>query len=92
MKTAELNFEPHSSCADGQMAAVFFDNGYGASVITGSVFYTSESAPYELAVLKGSEVESNIAYDTPLTGDVMGYLTEKDVDQALSDIENLPKA
>lgn len=51
MKVSELEFNPHSAGLGGTAAQVTFDNGYGASVITGSMFYTSTVSPYELAVL-----------------------------------------
>ena len=52
MNVTELNFEQHLSGLDGTRAVVNFDNGFGASVITGERFYTNEEHPYELAVLK----------------------------------------
>ena len=73
-------------------AIIFFNNGYGASVITGKMFYTDEKHPYELAVLKKDKKGiSHICYDTHLTDDVLGYLTAEDVDRLLREIEKLPK-
>ena len=65
---------------------VVFDNGYGASVITGG--YGSEAAPYELAVLK----DGACCYSTPITNDVIGYLTAPQVLPLLQRIADLPKA
>lgn len=62
-----------------------FDNGYGASVITGSIAYCNEVQPYELAVLKHGE----LCYDTPITDDVIGYLTSNEVYDLLDKIEQL---
>lgn len=62
-----------------------FDNGYGASVITGGIAYCSEAQPYELAVLKDYE----LCYDTPITDDVLGYLTSDEVYDLLDRIEQL---
>ena len=62
-----------------------FDNGYGASVITGVIAYCNEEHPYELAVLEHDE----LCYDTPITDDVLGYLTEDDVSDLLDRIEQL---
>ena len=62
-----------------------FDNGYGASVITGSIAYCNEVQPYELAVLKHGE----LCYDTPITDDVNGYLTSNEVYDLLDKIEQL---
>lgn len=62
-----------------------FDNGYGASVITGGIAYCNEGQPYELAVLRHGE----LCYDTPITDDVIGYLTSSEVYDLLDRIEQL---
>lgn len=62
-----------------------FDNGYGASVITGGIAYCNEGQPYELAVLEHGE----LCYDTPITDDVIGYLTSNEVYDLLDRIEQL---
>ena len=88
MNVTELNFEQHPSGLDGTRAVVNFDNGFGASVITGERFYTNEEHPYELAVLKNGE----ICYETELTDDVLGYLNEEQVNDYLVKIEALPSS
>lgn len=71
-------------------AKIFFPNGYGASVVTGTGCYISEDFPYELAVLKGTSVRNCVlCYDTPITDNVIGYLSESDVTRYLSKIEKL---
>lgn len=80
--------ERHCSGLDGTRAVVNFDNGFGASVITGERFYTNEEHPYELAVLKNGEV----CYETELTDDVLGYLNEEQVNDYLVKIEALPSS
>lgn len=62
-----------------------FDNGYGASVITGGIAYCDDAHPYELAVLHHGE----LCYDTPITDDVIGYLTSDEVFDLLDKIEQL---
>ena len=62
-----------------------FNNGYGASVITGGIAYCNKFQPYELAVLKHGE----LCYDTPITDDVIGYLTSNEVYDLLDRIEQL---
>ena len=62
-----------------------FNNGYGASVITGSIVYCNEKKPFELAVLK----HGKICYDTPITDDVISYLTSNEVYELLDRIEQL---
>lgn len=61
-----------------------FDNGYGASVINDG--YGSESGLYELAVLGPS---GDLTYDTPITSDVLGFLNESEVADALDKIAAL---
>ena len=67
-------------------ARVMFDNGYGASVVVGPYTYGGEYGLYELAVL-GSD--GKLTYDTPVTGDVEGYLSEDDVTKLLEQIQKL---
>lgn len=62
-----------------------FDNGYGASVITGGIAYCNEVQPYELAVLEHDE----LCYNTPITDNVIGYLTSDEVYDLLDKIEQL---
>ena len=63
-----------------------FLNGYGASVIQSEYSYGHEYGLYELAVLKDGE----LCYSTPITGDIIGYLTADDVTEYLQQIEKLP--
>ena len=88
MKFSDLNFEPHPNW-DGVQAKYFFDNGYGVSVIKSSNSYGGSEGLYELAVLQGLEEDWKICYDTPITDDVMGYLTTEDIDTVLNQVENL---
>ena len=84
MKIKDLDFKPHHS--NGTIAKAKFPNGYGASVITGEMFYTSETQPYEIAVLD----DGSITYNTPVTDDVCGYLTESEANGILKQISELP--
>lgn len=86
MKLSELDFKNHPNPGFGTITSHTFANGYGASIITGENAYTSTNAPYELAVLHNGK----ITYETELTGDVLGYLTEADVNEYLTKIEALP--
>lgn len=82
----ELKFETHPIGAGGARAVAEFDNGYKASVVTGEMFRSRSDAPYEVAVLD----EDGITYDTPVTDDVLGYLTEDEANDVLAAIEALP--
>jgi hypothetical protein len=62
-----------------------FANGYGASVINDG--YGGDQGLYELAVLGP---EGGITYDTPITDDVLGYLSAEEVGDALAKVEALP--
>lgn len=79
----------HSYDNNGIHYIFSFDNGYQASVVKCSVgflggSYGCEQDLWELAVLKNGELH----YDNPVAkGDVRGYLTDKDVNKLLREIE-----
>jgi len=75
---SDLEFDMHNSWAH-----LKFENGYGVSVITGG--YGSKDEPYELAVLKNDK----ICYSTPITDDVIGYLTAEEVTKYMAKIQYL---
>ena len=62
-----------------------FPNGYGASVINDG--YGGDRGLYELVVLDST---GSLTYDTPVTNDVLGWLTEDEVTAALDQIAALP--
>ncbi len=68
-----------------------FANGYGASVVQGSHTYGGEAGLYELAVLRfdGDSDSFELTYDTPVTHDVLGYLSLQDVANALAEVAAL---
>ena len=70
---------------DGQRKLYKFSNGYGASVIRNSASYGNEEGLWELAVL-GTDGE--IDYTTSIADDVLGYLTENDVEYILEQIKH----
>lgn len=63
-----------------------FDNGYGASVIDDG--YGKEEGLFELAVFDNRTKQ--IVYDSGITDDVLGWLTQSDVDNLLAQIKALP--
>jgi len=67
-----------------------FPNGFGASVVKHKNSYGGRQGLYELAVLEwSSESHRNITYRTPITNDVLGWLTEVDVLRNLVKIHDL---
>jgi len=81
----ELNFESHPM-GMGKQCIVQYPNGYGASIVQSEYTYGGKEGLFELAVF-GKDGE--ISYDTPITDDVLGYLSEEDVEKTLTDIKNL---
>ena len=70
---------------DGVQQIYKFPNGYGASVVKHQFSYGGKSDLWELAVLKGED----LCYTTPLTSDVLGWLTDEDVQRGLKEIAKL---
>ncbi len=87
MKTFnDLEFKPHPSGIGGIVSRIKFDNGYGASVVQGPHTYGGKDGLYELAVLNSN---GDLIYDTPITDDVEGYLSETQVTDLLIKIQQL---
>lgn len=76
MKVTELN--------GGFQRIYRFDNGYGASVVCHKFSYG-----LELAVIKFTGERFTITYDTGITNDVIGNLTELKVEKILHKIQGL---
>jgi len=73
-----------------QISRKFFKNEYGMYVITGGYGWNTPDTPFEVAVLKGTEDNWVICYDTPITNDVIGYLSSDEVDALEAKIRELP--
>lgn len=67
-----------------------FPNGYGASVVRGAMLHPEHGALFEIAVLAWDGNKRTIVYDTPITEDVLAYLSGNDVLGYLSQIATLP--
>lgn len=65
---------------------ISFGNGYSASITSTEFSYGGNEGLFEIAVLRGGI----IVYNTPVTNDVLGYLSFSEVAKALEEIENLP--
>lgn len=75
---------------DGIKYIFIFDNGYGASVIKYSWYYGELEDLWELAVLKrNDDGRYYINCDTPITNEVLDYLSDKEVNSYLSRIKEL---
>lgn len=81
----ELDFQPYA-VGNGVQARTEYPNGYGASVVRFDGSYGSEDGLYELAVLHGGRLN----YDTPITDDVIGYLSPERITELLKQIAALP--
>lgn len=67
-----------------------FENGYGASVIRHYGTYGWEEGLFELAVLREETKNNyNLCYTTPITDDVLGWLTDEQVCENLEKIKKL---
>lgn len=67
-----------------------FPNNYGASVIKHMYSYGSSRDLWELAVIYFDDGgDWDLTYDTEITGDVEGYLTDQDVLDLLGKIRDL---
>ena len=83
----DFEFKPHPM-GNGVQGVVMFDNGYGASVVQTDYSYGGRLGLYELAIL---DKNGELTYDTPITDDVIGYLTPEQVTEKLIEIQDLKK-
>lgn len=75
---------------DQQQWVFKFENNYGASVIKHFGSYGFEDDLFELAVIYFDDGDIyELCYDTPITENVIGYLTNDDVIEYLKQIKNL---
>lgn len=84
-------YEKYYIGANGKGQWLFkFPNNYGASVVKHWGSYGYEEDKFELAVLYFTgEKEYDIAYNTPITNNVLPNLSNKDVLNILKKIKNL---
>lgn len=81
-------YNPYEEVEDmgGVIKRYKFSNGYGASIVRHSFSYGGDKGLWELAVL---DKKGNLDYSTPITGDVIGWLTEEEVEELLDKISML---
>lgn len=66
-----------------------FPNNYGASVIKNPYSYGGEQNLWEVGVVFFDEDNYELTYSTPITNDVLGYLSDEEVENTLEQIKNL---
>lgn len=88
----EQNLTERKSLFNGVQYLFRFANGYGASVVKHCGSYGSKDDLWELAVIHfEGENRWHITYNTPITDDVKGYLSNEDVCDLLKQIRDLQK-
>ena len=70
----------------GITSKMFFENGYGVSVVSHTYSYGGKNGLFEVAVL---DKDGNLTYDTPVTNDVIGYLEPEDVSKIMEQVQGL---
>lgn len=88
MKTfKDIEFIPHPMGSEfGLLSKTFFDNGYGVSVVKSDFTYGGPDGLYELAII---DADGRIDYSTPITSDVIGYLSEDAVTDIMKKVQEL---
>lgn len=86
LKIENPNWEYERKARVGGVQYIFtFENGYGASIVKFLGTYGYEEDLWELAVLKNGSLH----YDNAVAnGDVVGNITDKEVNNLLRKIEN----
>lgn len=90
LKFSDLEFNKLKRYEDGIQAMHFFDNGYGALI---QKHEDSDGYPnnYEICVLKGHSDSYKVYYNSIITDDHIGNLTESQVIDTLSKIKQLQR-
>jgi len=90
----DIEFKPHP-VGSGVHGIIFFPNGYGISIVRfkmshgGYGSYTSNDSEWEVAILKGDINEWKICYDTEISDDVIGHLSEGEVNWIMIQVQEL---
>ena len=70
----------------GVQCRMMFENGFGVSVVSHTYSYGGKDGLFEVAVLGK---DGDLTYDTPVTNDVIGYLSPDDVTDVMKQVQNL---
>ena len=81
-----MEFVPTEEFLNGIKTTCHFDNGYGVSVVRHRYSYGNGLNLFELAIIDKS---GEITYSTPITDDVLGYLSEDDVSDTMIKVQRL---
>lgn len=84
-----MNMLYEKSMNNGVQKVYKFENGYGASVVRHDYSYGGRVGKWEIAVLEFEGGDWNLTYDTPITNDVLGHLSDEEVETTLEEIKNL---
>lgn len=83
---SDLVFEPHPiGLKDHTQAKMTFDNGYGVSVICGTLYYSNGVDTYEVATIKGDLID----FKNQVIGDVSGYRTKQEVSEIMARVQRM---
>ena len=82
----DLEFVPTEEFLSGIRSTCHFDNGYGVSVVRHKFSYGNKLNLFELAII---DKVGDIVYSTPITDDVLGYLSEDDVSDTMIKVQRL---
>ena len=74
---------------NGYQWRVLYANGYGFSAVKHDGSYGRECDLWELAVFRKDEDGCRLVYDTPITCDVLGWLSEDELVAAAEEIRSL---
>jgi len=70
----------------GVKCKMVFENGYGVSVVCHTHSYGSKNGLFEIAVLGK---DGDLTYVTPVTNDVIGYLSREEVTKIMEQVQEL---
>jgi hypothetical protein len=70
----------------GVKCRMMFENGFGVSVVSHTYSYGGKDGLFEIAVL---DEDGALTYNTPVTNDVVGYLTPDEVTEIMEEVQKL---
>jgi hypothetical protein len=82
----DLEFTPTEEFLSGVRSTCHFDNGYGVSVVRHKFSYGNKLDLFELAII---DKVGDMVYSTPITDDVLGYLSEDEVSDTMIKVQRL---